>query len=243
MTFSPQEEKMQAARRAVEEIEDGMVVGLGTGSTANIFIELLAKRLAHGIHIRTVPTSHATEALARHHGLVLAPHAATVDIMVDGVDEIDSSLHAIKGGGGALVREKIVAATARHMVVIADSSKKVARLGKFPLAVAVLPFAHAMTAAKLAEALAQNAEAMKKDALPPPPASGKIQLRKNQDGTPFTDDNGNYIYDLDFGAIAQLPRLSAHLSAIPGVVDHGLFVGFIAKAFIGVGDGWECLVA
>jgi ribose 5-phosphate isomerase A len=213
--------KRQAAARALEEVRDGMRLGLGTGSTAKHFVELLGERVRAGLNVVGVPTSEVTRADAERCGIRLTTldDIDRLDLTVDGADEIDPALNAIKGGGGALLREKIVASASDRMIVIADDSKWVDVLGRFPLPVEVIPFGLAATQRELGEAFAQSG------------VSGQMVLRKGKDGHVFVTDGGHWIVDAHLGRIADPPRLAARLSAIPGVVEHGLFIG-IAKAAV-----------
>ncbi len=216
--------KRAVAVMALDYMTDGMKLGLGSGSTAEIFVELLAAR---GVgKLICVPTSEKTAALARRLGLALAEldDVAPLDMTIDGADEADRDLNLIKGGGGMMLREKIVAAASKKMVVIADASKLVPRLGKFPLPVEVVTFGHKSTAAHLAKAVAAQGY-----------ANVPIALRQ-RDGTIFKTDSGNVIYDIAFGAIHDAPKLAAAISAVPGVVEHGLFIG-IATTLLIAGPG------
>ncbi len=207
--------KRAAAMRALDLVRDGMKLGLGTGSTAEAFVEMLADRVRAGLKITGTPTSKRTEDKARALGIPLddLDKLAPLDLTIDGTDEADSDLNLIKGGGGALLREKIVAASSKRMAVIADESKLVNRLGKFPLPVEVITFGSATTARRIVAA----AQALGYKNLVP-------NLRM-KDGAPYRTDSGNVIYDCPFGAIADAPALAAALSAVTGVVDHGLFIG------------------
>jgi ribose 5-phosphate isomerase A len=206
--------KRAAAMRAADLVQSGMKLGLGTGSTAEIFVEILADRMRGGLKIVGTPTSKRTEDKARALGVPLddLDKLAPLDLTIDGADEADNDLNLIKGGGGALLREKIVAASSKRMAVIADESKLVQRLGKFPLPVEVIAFGHATTARRISDA----AQKLGYKVAP--------NLRM-KDGAVFRTDGGNYIYDCPFGAITDVPRLAAALSQITGVVEHGLFVG------------------
>lgn len=215
MTSDPAALKRAAAAKALEFVRPGMKLGLGTGSTADAFLELLAPRVRGGFDVIGVPTSEATASRARALGIPLAAldDQAPLDMVVDGADEADRDLALIKGGGGALLREKIVAASARRMVVIADEAKLVARLGKFPLPVEVVEFGHGTTAARIAAACAAL-------------GYGDVPVRlRTRGGQTVKSDTGNVIYDCAFGAIASAPKLAQALADIPGVVEHGLFIG------------------
>ncbi len=218
--------KRAAAARALDFVEDGMKLGLGTGSTADLFLELLAERIRGGLKIVGTPTSERTAAKSRELNIPLAELDALgeLDLAVDGADEADADLALIKGGGGALLREKIVAASARRMVVIADESKLVKPLGAFPVPVEVIPFGHGTTKARIVKA----ATALGYRTLDP-----KLRLK---DGAAYRTDNGNVIYDCPFATIHDVPALAAALSPITGVVEHGLFVN-MASALVIAGAG------
>jgi ribose 5-phosphate isomerase A len=219
--------KRQAAARALEEVRDGMKLGLGTGSTAKHFVELLGERVRAGLNVVGVPTSEVTRADAERCGIRLATldEIDHLDLTVDGADEIDPALNVIKGGGGALLREKIVATASDRMIVIADDSKWVDVLGRFPLPIEVIPFGLAATQRALAEAFAQSG------------VSGQMVLRNGKDGHVFVTDGGHWIVDAHLGRIADAPRLAALLSVIPGVVEHGLFIGIVKAAILAGAQG------
>ena len=223
--------KRAAALRALEFVEDGMKLGLGTGTTAEAFLDVLAPKLRGGMKIVGTATSERTAQKARALSIPMADldGLAPLDLTIDGADEADRALTLIKGGGGALVREKIVAASSKRMIVIADETKLVAKLGHFPLPVEVSTFGHATTAARIVNAAAK----LKCNHLP-------LSLRL-KDGAPFKTDGGNYIYDCAFGAITDAPALAAALSAVPGVVDHGLFVGLATALVIARETGIEVI--
>jgi ribose 5-phosphate isomerase A len=224
--------KIEAARAALEHVETGMLLGIGSGSTAEEFVRLLAARVGEGMRIVGVPTSERTAALCRETGVPLSdldetPH---LDLAIDGADEIDPHLALIKGGGGALLREKIVAAAADRMIVIADSSKLVEVLGHFPLPIEVNRFglgATRLAVEKAAERLA---------------LSGSLTLRMTN-GRPFVTDGGHFIVDASFGRIPDTRALSNALYAIPGVVEHGLFLGMADTAIVAGTDGVRTLHA
>jgi ribose 5-phosphate isomerase A len=223
---NPGEAKRLAAKKALELVRPGMRLGLGTGSTAECFIELLGTRVGQGLDVLCVPTSERTRTLAEMLAIPLTTLDATpeLDLTVDGADEFDQKLRLIKGGGGALLREKITAAASKRMIVIADQSKSVKILGKFPLAVAVNQFGLEVTRRRiLAEAAACGCE-------------GDAKLRKDAGGEPFITDDGHYIVDCFFGAIPEPEALAAKLAFIPGVMEHGLFIG-MAKGVIVGGPG------
>src|SRR5215468_7512388 len=219
--------KRQAAARALEEVRDGMKLGLGTGSTAKHFVELLGARVRAGLGVTGVPTSEATRADALRCGIPLTTldEIDRLDLTVDGADEIDPSLNLIKGGGGALLREKIVAAASDRMIVIADDTKWVATLGRFPLPVEVIPFGLGATRRAIDKAFAQCG------------VSGQMALRKSRDGHVFVTDGGHWIVDAHLGRIEDPARLAKALSAIPGVVEHGLFIGLAGSAVLAGGEG------
>ena len=214
--------KRAVAAKALEYVKDGMKLGLGSGSTAEIFVKMLAPRVRGGEKLLCVPTSEKTASLARKHGFTLAPldDLAPLDLTIDGADEADRNLDLIKGGGGMLLREKIVAAASRRMIVIADESKLVPRLGKFPLPVEVVEFGHKSSAARLKNALMAAGY-----------ANAPMTLRQ-RGGETFKTDGGNVIYDIPFGVIQNAPKLAAAISAVTGVVEHGLFVGLATTLLI-----------
>ncbi|HEV3395775.1 MAG TPA: ribose-5-phosphate isomerase RpiA [Xanthobacteraceae bacterium] len=219
--------KRKAAAGALEFVRAGMRLGLGTGSTAGHFIDLLAERVRAGLDVAGVPTSQATRAHAERVGIPLTTldEIPELDLTVDGADEVAPDLSLIKGGGGALLGEKIVAAASARMVVIADHSKWVAMLGRFPLPVEVVPFGLAATR-RAVEAAAAAAG-----------APGPALLRRGKDGHAFVTDSGHFILD---AALQRIPRpdvLAERLAAIPGVVEHGLFIGLARTAIIAGPDG------
>jgi len=223
--------KRQAAARALEEVRDGMQLGLGTGSTARHFVELLGERVAAGLKVIGVPTSEATREDAMRCGVPLTTldEIDHLDITVDGADEIDPDLNLIKGGGGALLREKIVAAASDRMIVIADDTKWVPALGKFPLPIEVIPFGLGATRRAIEAAFAACG------------VSGPMAVRKvkggDKDGHVFVTDGGHWIVDAQLGRIADPPSLAKALSVIPGVVEHGLFIGLARSAVLAGGEG------
>jgi ribose 5-phosphate isomerase A len=207
--------KARAAARALTLVRSGMIVGLGSGSTSELFVRGLAARIRDGLKVTGVPTSSAIEALARSLDIPLKERFdRTIDLAVDGADEIDPKLNLIKGRGGAMVREKLVAHAARRFVVIADESKLVEALGKAPVPVEVVPFLHQRTLLLLED------------------LGARAILRGG--GDPVVTDNGNYLVDCQFEfPLTSPPELAAELDAIPGVVGHGLFLGMAAAAIIG----------
>lgn len=212
--------KQLAAEKAVEYVQDGMKVGLGTGSTAYWAIRKLGERVSEGLKITAVATSQASEDQARELGIPLVAFGEvdSLDLTIDGADELDGALQLIKGGGGALLREKIVAMGSTRMIVVADESKAVTTLGKFPLPVEIVPFAWEWTVADLAK------------------LGCKPELRRSA-GELYKTDNGNYIADCRFEAIDSAADLALALQRIPGVVEHGLFIGIADMAVIGKNDG------
>jgi ribose 5-phosphate isomerase A len=223
---TPDEQKQASADAALEHVTDGMRLGLGTGSTAARFVDGLGALVARGLNVICVPTSRATEAQARNLGIPLTTLGETpeLDLCVDGADELNDDLALIKGGGGALLREKIVATSSRRMIVIADASKHVATLGKFPLPVEVIPFGHEATLRKIRSAGQACG------------CNGEIVMRMSGEA-PFETDNGNLIYDCHFGRIEDPSALARCLSSIAGVADHGLFVRIADMALIGTPEG------
>jgi ribose 5-phosphate isomerase A len=214
-------QKRQAAALAVEWVRPGMRLGLGTGSTAKHFVELLAERVRGGLKVVGVPTSETTRADAQRLGVTLTTLDETpeLDMTVDGADEVAPDLTLIKGGGGALLREKIVAAASTRMVVIADESKWVQTLGRFPLPIEVMPFGFAVTRRAVEAAATASG------------CPGRTTLRLGKDGHAFVTDGGHWILDAALDRIADPKMLASRLSAVPGVVEHGLFIG-MAQAVI-----------
>jgi ribose 5-phosphate isomerase A len=225
--MSADDQKRISGEAAAELVENGMVVGLGTGSTAAWFVKALAARK---LDIRGVPTSEATANLARELGIALAAldDVKSIDLTVDGADEIGPGLSLIKGGGAALLREKLVWEASRRCVVIADAAKQVKALGKFPLPIEVVRFGHVHTGQRLADIAAEF------DLLPP-------RLRMAERGVVVTD-GGNVIYDMAAGVIAEPAALAAALKTVTGVVDHGLFLDLADEALLGTDQGVVKLV-
>ena len=214
------QEKEAAARASLQFVKDGEVVGLGTGSTAAYFIKLLGEQVKKGLRIRGIPTSDRSRELAMSLGIPLTTldECQEIAVTVDGADEVDPQLRLIKGGGGALLREKVVASATRQMVVVADASKQVAKLGKFPLPVEVIKFAQALVAKRIT---ALGAE---------------VSLRRDPHGTPFITDENNHILDCRFGEIRDADALARELSAMPGIVEHGLFIGMASVVLFARGN-------
>jgi ribose 5-phosphate isomerase A len=215
-------QKRAAAARALELVEPGMRLGLGTGSTARHFVELLGERVRGGLRVVAVPTSEVTQRDAQRLGVPLTTLEETpaLDLTVDGADEISPDLSLIKGGGGALLREKIVASASARMVVIADESKWVATLGRFPLPIEVVPFGLAATR-RAVEAAAAAAH-----------CPGPAVLRQTKNGLPFVSDCGHWILDAALGRIPDPGALADRLARIAGVVEHGLFIGLAQTAIL-----------
>jgi ribose 5-phosphate isomerase A len=228
--MTPDEQKQAAAKAALHHVKPGMKLGLGTGSTAKHFVECVGDMVKAGFEIRCVPTSETTRKLAENLGIPLTTLDETplLDLTVDGADELDGDLTLIKGGGGALLREKIVASSSAKMIVIADASKKVEKLGKFPLPIEVVPFGLKATAYKIEKGSAWAG------------CKGPITLRVRA-GKPFVTDNGNVILDCAFGEIPDAQKLASALSMIPGVVEHGLFIRMASLAIIGTETGTQII--
>jgi len=219
--------KRAAAARALEFVRPGMRLGLGTGSTAAHFVDLLGERARSGLDVIAVPTSEATRAQAERLGIKLTTLDETpeLDLTVDGADEIAPDLTLIKGGGGALLREKIVAAASAHMVVIADASKLVKTLGRFPLPIEIAPFGATATHRAVVRALAESG------------CPGPVAIRLGKNGHAFVTDGGHWLLDAQLQRIADPKTLACKLSAIPGVVEHGLFIGLARTAIVAGPDG------
>ena len=215
------QEKEAAARASLQFVKDGQIVGLGTGSTAWYFIQVLGDAVKNGLRIKGIPTSVRSSEQAASLGIPLTTldEYQQIDVTVDGADEVDSELRLIKGGGGALLREKIIASATRQLVIVADASKKVPVLGRFPLPVEVIKFAQAVVVKKI-EAL-----------------GAKVSLRRDADGKPYLTDENNHILDCRFERIPEADMLARQLSDMPGVVEHGLFIGMASVVL--VADGSE----
>ncbi|MDN2567680.1 ribose-5-phosphate isomerase RpiA [Aquibium sp. A9E412] len=226
------ERKREAARAALEAVSDGARLGIGTGSTAEAFVRLLGARIADGLSVIGVPTSQRTAALCAEHAVPLTTLDETpeLDLTVDGADEIGPGLALVKGGGGALLREKIVAAASRAMIVIADDSKLVDTLGAYPLPIEVTPFG--LGATRLA--IARTGEALG--------LAGTLALRM-AGGAPFETDGGHFILDASFGRIPDPRALAEALNAIPGVMEHGLFLGLADRAIVAGANGIRTIEA
>lgn len=229
-SVDPRQLKIAAAAEALTHVKSGMKLGIGTGSTAEEFVRLLAVKVAEGFEIIGVPTSERTAALCAELGVPLTTLEETphLDLTIDGADEVDGDLSLIKGGGGALLREKIVAAASDAMIVIADESKVVDTLGRFPLPVEVNRFGLAATKLAIEKAITGLG------------LEAPLNLRM-KDGEIFVTDGGHYILDASFGRIPDTKALSDALFAIPGVVEHGLFIGLARAAIIAGTSGIRTL--
>jgi ribose 5-phosphate isomerase A len=214
------QEKEAAARASLRFVKDGQVVGLGTGSTAAYFIELLGEQVKNGLKIRGIPSSDRSREQAAGLGIPLTTldECQEIDVTVDGADEVDPQLRLIKGGGGALLREKIVASATKYYVIIADATKRVPVLGKFPLPVEVIKFAQVVVQKKI-EAL-----------------GAAVELRRGADGKPYLTDENNHILDCRFGQIPDADGLARRLNDMPGVVEHGLFIGMASVVLVANGS-------
>jgi len=208
-------DKQRAAEKSVSYIKDGMIVGLGSGSTVNLMLKELGKRVKEGLNIKGIPSSKKTERLANELGIPLTDFSSVdrIDIAIDGADEVDSGFNIIKGGGGSLVREKIVAAAAGKLIIVIDASKKVSKLGRFPLAIEVVPFGWEMTS--------RNIEAL-----------GGVPILRKHAGRVFLSDNGNYILDCKFDEMTAPKALHGKIKSLIGVVETGLFIDMLDEIVI-----------
>ncbi len=213
-------EKEAAARASLRFVKEGQVVGLGTGSTAAYFIKLLGEQVKSGLRIRGIPTSVRSRDMAIELGipLITLDDCQEIDVTVDGADEVDPQLRLIKGGGGAMLREKIVASATKQMIVVADASKQVTRLGKFPLPVEVIRFAQPLVAKRVAK------------------LGAEVQLRRDASGSPYVTDENHHILDCRFGEMRDPDGLARELNGMPGVVEHGLFIGMASVALFARGS-------
>lgn len=225
------DQKFRAAEAAMVEVRSGMRLGLGTGSTAKLFVDLVGRAVQNGLDVLCIPTSEVTDAQARRLGIPLTDLETTpqLDLTVDGADEVGPGLALIKGAGGALLREKIVAAASKRMIVIADASKRVEMLGRFPLPIEVNHFGLGATAAAIGVVMADFN------------ASGELRRRLKADGTPYVTDGGHAILDAFFGRIPDPEALARALSDIPGVAEHGLFIGLCKRAYVAGPAGVDVL--
>jgi ribose 5-phosphate isomerase A len=214
------QEKEAAARASLQFVKNGQVVGLGTGSTAAYFIELLGEQVRNGLKIRGIPSSDRSREQAAGLGIPLTTldECPEIDVTVDGADEVDPQLRLIKGGGGALLREKIVASATKYYVIVADATKRVPVLGKFPLPVEVIKFAQSVVRKKI-EVL-----------------GAAVDLRRAADGNPYLTDENNHILDCRFGQIPDAEGLARQLNDMPGVVEHGLFIGMANVVLVANGS-------
>jgi len=220
--MSEQDQAKQAAARAsLQFVKEGQVVGLGTGSTAKFFIELLGEKVKQGLQVRAIASSIRSQEQAIQLGIPITSfdECQQIDVTVDGADEVDPQLRLIKGGGGALLREKIVASATKQFIIIVDATKRVEVLGKFPLPVEVIKFSRRLIEKKIAA------------------LGAKVYLRRNPNGRPYLTDENNYILDCCFGQIPNADALARQLSDMPGVVEHGLFIGMASVVL--VADGSE----
>ncbi len=213
-------EKEAAARASLRFVKDGQVLGLGTGTTAARFIQLLGEQVKNGLRIRGIPTSDRSREQAASLGIPLTAldECQQIDVDVDGADEFDPELRLIKGGGGALLREYIVASASKQLVIVADATKRVPVLGRFPLPVEVIKFAQALVTKKI-EAL-----------------GAAVELRRDANGKPFLTDENNHILDCRFGQIQDVEGLARKLSDMPGIVEHGLFIGMASVVLVANGS-------
>jgi ribose 5-phosphate isomerase A len=213
------QEKEAAARASLRFVKDGQVVGLGTGSTAAYFIKLLGEQVKNGLRVRGIPTSVRSQELAQSLGipLITLEDCQEIAVTVDGADEVDPQLRLIKGGGGAMLREKIVASATKQLVIVADASKQVQKLGRFPLPVEVIPFAQALVMKRI-KALGAD-----------------VQVRADASGGAYITDENNHILDCRFGEMQDPDGLASELSRMPGVVEHGLFIGMASVALFASG--------
>jgi len=225
--------KKAAAEAALALVRPGMRLGLGTGSTAKLFVDGLGAKVAAGLDVLCVATSEATQAQALGLSIPMSTLDETpeLDLTIDGADEVDDNLRLIKGGGAALLREKIVAAASKRMVVIADAGKHVGTLGRFPLPIEVVPFGFEATRRAVAAAVAAAG------------AEGELVLRRRADGSTLLTDGGHFIIDAHLGRIANPEQLAVALNQVPGVVEHGLFIGLATAAILASDAGLRILGA
>lgn len=219
--------KRTAAARAVEYVEDGMRLGLGSGSTAQIFVELLGERVRSGLKVVGVPTSETTRKLAQECGITLSTLDETpeLDLTVDGADELDDQLRLIKGGGGCLLWEKIVAGASKQLIIVADGSKRVEKLGRFPLPIEVNRFGLEATRRAIVKVFTKFG------------LNGELNLRHRADGQVFVTDGGHVIFDATSNVISDPVQLASCLNAVPGVVENGLFIGYATNVILATDAG------
>jgi ribose 5-phosphate isomerase A len=221
------EQKQAVARASLEFIEPGNVVGLGTGSTAAHMVKFLGEKVRSGLKVTGIPTSIQTKNLAASCGIPLVSfeEVQEIDVTIDGADEFDPQLNLIKGGGGALLREKVVASASKRVVIITDASKQVQTLGKFPLPIEVIPFARPVIEKRVSA------------------LGARVAVRKEASGNIFTTDQGNQILDCAFGQIPDPSALAGKLGQMPGIVEHGLFIGLASVVLLATERGVEKLYA
>ncbi len=230
--MSKDAQKKQAAEAALNLVEDGMTLGLGTGSTAAFFVSALAERVRGGLNVRGVPTSEQTRAQAEREGVPLTSlgEVGRLDLTIDGADEVDNSFRLIKGGGGALLREKIVASASDRVAIIVDEAKCVDHLGAFPLPVEIVPFGARVTENRIAELLGVYGE-----------GEVNVVLRTDQFGEPYVTDGEHLIVDAAFNKMVNIEGLATALDSMTGVVDHGLFIGLCDTLIVGGDAGIQVL--
>jgi ribose 5-phosphate isomerase A len=226
-TIDRAREKTLAAAKSLEFVRDGMCLGLGSGSTSAIMVQLLAERIRQGLRVRGLPSSEGTRTLAQRLGIPLLgfDEISALDLTIDGADQATPDLHLIKGGGGALLREKVVASLSRRVIIVVDSTKWTDRLGAFPLPVEVVQFAWQPIAERIGQ------------------LGASPELRMTSYGQPFVTDEGNYILDCRFGVIEDPPALADSLNAMPGVMEHGLFVNVVDTLLVGRGETVDVIEA
>src|SRR5579872_3704709 len=219
--MTPEQQKEAAAKESMRFVRDGQIVGLGTGSTATLAVNMLGERVKAGLKIKGIPTSARTAELAKELGipLVTLDEYQQIDVTIDGADEVNPQLQLIKGGGGALLHEKIIASATKQMVVVGDASKQVSILGRFPLPVEVVSFAQTLVAKKIST------------------LGAAVKLRQNADGSPYKTDEGHHILDCVFGQIPDPSALANVLDSMPGVMEHGLFINLASVALIATDSG------
>jgi ribose 5-phosphate isomerase A len=217
--MGPEQEQQLAADASLAYVSDGQIVGLGSGSTASRAIRALGEKVRAGLNIRGIPTSRRSHEMALELGIPLTTldEVQQIDVTIDGADEFDPQLNLIKGGGGAFLREKVVASATRRLVIVTDSSKQVPVLGTFPLPVEVIRFAQALVAKRIAD------------------LGAVATLRRDSQGNPYVTDEGHHILDCRFGRIQDPPALARTLSDMPGVVEHGLFIGMATLVIMAKG--------